>query len=97
MELNLQFGYGMMDHSRHLIQTWGGGTVILSPRDLDGPQLQRLADDIRGLQNGRVLLDPQFYLPRTDHHRLTAHGYWPDAYETNAFFGGNARRLLGLP
>ncbi len=89
MDLSLQFGYGMMEHSRHFVQAWGGGTVILSPRDLDGAQLQRLADDIRGLQNGRVLLDPQFYLPRSDHHRLTAHGYWPEAYDTNAFFGGD--------
>lgn len=94
MELGLQFGYGMMEHSRHLVREWGGGSVVLSPRDLDGGQLQRLADDIRGLQNGRVLLDSQFYLPRSDHHRLTAHGYWPDQYETSAFFGGDGLETM---
>lgn len=45
-------------------------------------------------RNGRVLLDPQFYLPRSDHHRLTAHGYWPDSYETNAFFSGNGLQTM---
>lgn len=88
MEFYLQFGHGMMEHSRHLIGEWGGGTVILSPRDLDGGQLERLARDINGLDGGRVLLDPQFYVPRSDHHRLTAHDYWPADYDTTAFFSG---------
>jgi hypothetical protein len=34
MELYLQFGYGMMEHTRRLVDEWDGGTVILSPRDL---------------------------------------------------------------
>lgn len=94
MELCLQFGYGMMEHSRHLVREWSGGSVILSPRDLDAGQMQRLADDIRGLQNGRVLMDSQFYLPRSDHHRLTAHDYWPAEYETNTFFGGDGLETM---
>jgi len=88
MELQLQFGYGMMGHCRHLVKSWNGGTVILSPRDLDESQLVNLAKEIRALPGGRVLLDPQFYLPRSDHARLTSHGYWPDSYQTNGFFGG---------
>lgn len=90
MDFHLQFGHGMMEHSRHLVGAWAGGTVVLSPRDLDGGQLQRLADDINGLTGGHVLLDPQFYLPRSDHERLTAHDYWPGDYDTAAFFGGGA-------
>jgi len=88
MDLFLQFGWGMMEHSRQLVGSWGGGTVVLSPRDLERTQLESLGQDICGMQGGRVLLDPQFYFPRSDHHRLTAHGYWPDNYETNGFFGG---------
>ena len=34
MELHLQFGFGMMEHCRHLLTEWGSGTVVLSPRDL---------------------------------------------------------------
>jgi hypothetical protein len=88
MELYLQFGYGMMDHCRHLVKAWRGGTVILSPRDLDRKQLVNLSNEIRALPGGHVLLDPQFYLPRSDHARLTSHDYWPDAYQTNSFFAG---------
>jgi hypothetical protein len=39
MELFLQFGFGMMEHCRVLVDEWGGGTVILSPRDLNETQL----------------------------------------------------------
>jgi hypothetical protein len=95
MELQLQFGYGMMEHCRFLISSWGGGTAILSPRDLDDEQLHRLADSINALPEGECLLDPQFYLPHADHERLCSHSYWPDEYETGAFFEGPAlTRLL---
>lgn len=94
MELYLQFGYGMMDHCRHLVKSWSGGTVILSPRDLERKQLVKLSGEIRALPGGRVLLDPQFYLPRSDHHRLTSHDYWPDTYQTNGFFGGPGMQTM---
>jgi hypothetical protein len=90
MELQLQFGYGMMEHCRALMSSWGGGTAILSPRDLDDSQLERLAQSINALPGGRCLLDPQFYLPHADHERLCAHSYWPSEYETGTFFAGPA-------
>lgn len=88
MEFGLQFGWGMMEHCRSLLRAWGGGCVVLSPRDLRPEQLQSLAADIRGIPGGRVLLDPQFYVPRSDHERLTSHDYWPSAFQTNTFFSG---------
>ena len=94
MELYLQFGYGMMQHCRHLISDWGGGTVLLSPRDMNDGQLRTLSSEITNLEGGRVLLDPQFYLPHADHERLCSHAYWPSDYETGAFFQGNALRDL---
>ncbi len=45
MELYLQFGYGMMQHCRHLISNWGGGTVVLSPRDMNDRQLRTLSSE----------------------------------------------------
>ena len=84
MELYLQFGWGMMEHCRVFCQEWGGATAILSPRDLEAEQLRRLSVEIREF-GGEVLLDPQFYLPRADHHRLTSHVYWPDDYDTAGF------------
>jgi len=90
MELYLQFGYGMMEHCRHLLSEWGGGTAVLSPRDLSAEQLQRLSSTITKLPNGRVLLDPQFYVPHTDHERLCSHDYWPSDYATGAFWQGPA-------
>jgi hypothetical protein len=92
MELYLQFGWGMMEHCRTLCQEFGGSTAILSPRDLDEDQLIRLSSELRQL-GGSVLLDPQFYLPRSDHHRLTSHTYWPDDYDTTGF-AGDGRQVM---
>jgi hypothetical protein len=94
MELYLQFGYGMMQHCRHLISDWGGGTVVLSPRDMSDKQLRTLSTEITSLDRGRVLLDPQFFLPHADHERLCSHEYWPADYNTGAFFQGRALREL---
>jgi hypothetical protein len=88
MELYLQFGYGMMEHSRSLISAWGGGTVILSPRDLEPKQLGTFSARINRLPNGAVMLDPQKYLPNADHNRLTSHEYWVKDYATGTFFAG---------
>jgi len=100
MEMYLQFGYGMMAHCRHLVERWGGGTVILSPRDLDGDQIGRLGSDIVDL-GGNTLVDPQFYDPRATHHRLVTHDYWPADFDTSMLAGGAALvdllgRLLAL-
>lgn len=94
MELYLQFGYGMMEHCRTLVTNWQGGTVILSPRDLTDEQLGRLGGAIRGMSGGRVLVDPQFYLPHADHERLCSHSYWPNNYETGTFWQGPALTAL---
>lgn len=88
MELMLQFGYGMMDHCRTLCRQWGGGSVLLSPRDLEPEQMERFSGNLIAKHNGQVLLDPQFYLPHADHERLTSHSYWPDSYSTGAFWTG---------
>ena len=88
MELHLQFGFGMMEHCRHLLTEWGGGTVVLSPRDLNDRQLRRLADDVAGIEGGKVLLDPQFYVPHADHDRLRSHQFWPDDFASGSFFQG---------
>jgi hypothetical protein len=87
MELYLQFGHGMMEHCRELLGSWGGGTVILSPRDLEPTQLSRMAEDVCRL-HGSVFLDPQFYLPHSDHVRLRSHDYWPKPYVSGGFWTG---------
>lgn len=90
MELLLQFGHGMMEHSRVLLsECGGGGGVILSPRDMNAKQMQALASDIRDA-GGRVYLDPQFYLPKADHSRLTSHGFWPNDYESADFWSSTS-------
>jgi hypothetical protein len=89
MELYLQFGFGMMEHSLHLLSSWGGGTVILSPRDLEPVQVQSFGSKVLKLKNGHILFDPQFYLPHADHARLTKHDYWPQQYDTGIFWSGS--------
>lgn len=95
MNLHLQFGWGMMDLCRTLVREWGGGTVILSPRDLEPEQIPRFSQTLRKAPNVSVWLDPQFYLPHSDHARLCRHAYWPQQFQTNVFFQGTyVRRLL---
>lgn len=101
MELFLQFGHGMMEHCRALLAAWGGGTAILSPRDLSEIQLRRLGGQINALPNARCMIDPQFFLPHADHKVLRGHPYWPENYETGGFWGGPEltsllRRLFDL-
>ncbi len=88
MELHLQFGFGMMEHCRHLLTEWGGGTVVLSPRDLSDKQLRSLAKDVAEIEGGKTLLDPQFYVPHADHDRLCSHGFWPADFASGSFFQG---------
>jgi hypothetical protein len=88
MEMMLQFGFGMMEHTRVLLRAWGGGTVILSPRDLEPEQVWRFARDVELVPGGRAIFDPQFYLPNADHERLTSHAYWPANYQSGAFWQG---------
>ncbi len=88
MELYLQFGWGMMEHCRHLLSNWGGGTVILSPRDLYEGQLLGFTDSMLKIKDCATLLDPQFFLPHANHKRLCSHEYWPSDYESSAFWQG---------
>ncbi|MCC6556967.1 MAG: hypothetical protein IT372_28785 [Polyangiaceae bacterium] len=95
MEMHIQFGYGMKDHCRALLDSWDGGAVILSPRDLDDEQLQRVANEIHETASDTsVFVDPQFYLPHSDYERLVSHSYWPKWYETGTFWGGDELRHL---
>lgn len=93
MELYLQFGYGMMEHCRHLINSWESGTVILSPRDQEIDQMNAFVPKIQKV-GGQVLIDPQFYIPHADHGRLISHSFWPDDYSTGLFKSSEVRRML---
>jgi hypothetical protein len=83
----------MMSICQELIELWGCGTVILSPRDLKQNQLRCFSGKIQKL-NGKVLLDPQFYIPRADYHRLISHEYWPRDYDTSAFDGDRCIEMM---
>ena len=85
MNLFLQFGHGMLEHSRHLIRKWGEGCVIFSPRDMTPEQMKGLSGDILEC-GGRTLLDPQLFLPRGTHHGMQKHSYWVDNFDTMDFF-----------
>ncbi|XPV68390.1 MAG: hypothetical protein ACNI25_13935 [Halarcobacter sp.] len=81
MKLYLQFGYGMMAHVKHMFKEWKEGTVILSPRDMSEDQISKFSKDLKST-NAKTLLDPQLYVPRSDHHGLLKHDYYND-------FGGD--------
>jgi len=89
MDLFLQFGHGMMAHTEALLGDWGGGSVVLSPRDLDEEQLQRMGSKV-AKKAGSSLVDPQCYVRDADHTRLVEHDYWKvyASHTTGAFLGG---------
>jgi hypothetical protein len=89
MELYLQFGHQMRLIVEELIHSWGGGTVILSPKHQSLAHMTALGTKVQRL-NGAVLLDPQFYVfdPRRPHPQLSKHNYWPKNYSTSMLLGG---------
>lgn len=96
MQLYLQFGFGMMDHTSKLLEAWGGGGVILSPRDLEETQLRRVAAQASKL-GAEPLLDPQCYMRDADHERLTKHGYfqtYQSSSTANLLSGSGARDVI---
>jgi hypothetical protein len=95
MDLYLQVGYGMMSLCQSLTKRWGTSITVLSPRDLTEKQMLRFSANLRKL-GGSVLLDPQFYWPRADHHRLTSQCYWPDEFDTTDFAGSECLEMIKL-
>jgi hypothetical protein len=102
MELSLQFGSGMIAHSKQLVEDWGGGGVILSPRDLDESQLITTSNSLLKIK-GIPYIDPQCYDRTSSHDRLNSHEYWTCFRDTStgAFLQGQAannflERLRGL-
>lgn len=89
MEMYLQFGHGMMAHASELITQWGGGGVILSPRDLTEAQIVRTSNSVREA-GGESLIDPQCFARDCDHKRLLAHPFWAKfrSNPTGSFYGG---------
>lgn len=76
MELYLQLGHGMQQLSQDLIKSWGKGTVIISPVNLQRDKLSLFAKKIQAI-GGDVLFDPQLFYPKEGHHKLQAYDYWP--------------------
>src|SRR5687767_4948682 len=94
MELALQMGFGSMSLARELTSERDGMLSIMSPRDFTSDQLSRLSRALHA-SDGKTWLDPQFYLPHADHHRLVDHTYWPANYDTESFWaGGELSRLI---
>ena len=94
MDFYLQFAYQMKNVCCELIQEWGCGTVIMSPRDCKplgkkentpGKELEKHVASIRAV-GGSILIDPQFYKPESDHQVLTKHAYWPEKYDSIEFW-----------
>lgn len=85
MRFLLQQGWGMMSLDNELIEGGVGSGVILSPRVSSPEQLARHAQEIR-TRGGKILFDPQFYVPRTGHERILQFPYWAGlSYDTGTF------------
>ncbi len=81
MELYIQYGHGMKPLALDLVDTWDGGTVILSPRDSNERSIELTSRIVR-TRNGYTLIDPQLYNPRANHPKLKSQSYWPTNFDT---------------
>jgi hypothetical protein len=64
-----------MEHTAKLLEDWGDGGVILSPRDLDQAKLEKMAKRLEG-RGTELLVDPQCFVRDADHYRLVEHVYF---------------------
>lgn len=76
MELYIQMGHGMQRMCLDLFTHWGGGTIILSPLNIQPKSIVGFSSNVQKL-GGNVLLDPQLYYPRKYHKNLPQYEYWP--------------------
>jgi len=81
MELYLQFAYGMKQIAIDLSKSWGGCSLILSPRDITPKQLCDWKSSFEKAQIN-CLFDPQCYYPKTNHKGLVQYDYWDDCFST---------------
>ncbi len=93
MKLYLQIGHGMMGHCYELISNWGEGTAIISPKNMTLEQIITFSTKIKG-DGGSVLIDPQFYVPRTSQENLQNHQFWPSSFDTFTFFNGDGLKSM---
>jgi hypothetical protein len=79
----------MIAHTKELLQSWRGGGVIISPRDLTEKQILKVAESALAA-GGVPLLDPQCFARDATWKKLTDHSYWEAIKEhaTGAFTGG---------
>ena len=76
MELFIQMGHGMQTLALEHLDVFGGGTVIISPMNIQSNNLVRYAANVRK-KNGKILFDPQLYYPRRYQKNLSTYAYWP--------------------
>ena len=76
MEFYIQMGHGMQQMILELLQYWKQGNVILSPINIAADRIEKFAQDIHSYK-GKIIFDPQLYLPREKPHRLSDYSYWP--------------------
>lgn len=90
MSFLLQQGWGMMAIDVELVSAGVAAGVILSPRVSSPEQLAEHAEEIRDL-GGQIHVDPQFYVPATEHSRIRNFPFWNGiVYDTTAFAEGGA-------
>ena len=91
MDLYLQFGYGMKQHTIELAKYWGEATVILSPRDIMESRIDAWSKEFKKY-NVKRLFDPQCYFPHSNHSCLKSYGYLSGSALTN--LGENSTKVL---
>jgi hypothetical protein len=85
----------MMTMCSSIMEQWGEGTVILSPKNVAEARIANHSRDLASA-GATTLFDPQLFFPGYKHKNLREYSYWPDDYDPATFWSSdNAETLLG--
>jgi len=75
------------------MESWGEGTVILSPKNIPEEKIINFSRVMSGL-GASILFDPQLYFPGYKHKNLCQYSYWPDVYDATTFWTSSSADIL---
>ena len=72
----LQQGWGMLSQIENFLLEHENSGIIFSPRICEREQLERYLPKFTQIENSDFFLEPYFYEPRTDLHRVLSYPYF---------------------
>jgi len=81
MELYLQYGNGMKGMCLELLEKWNGGTIILSPVNIEQNKINQYSKEFKK-KGSKLMFDPQLFFTKDAREKLANYDYWPNENTT---------------